>query len=153
MGELNPLCTDAGEVEVVPDQLGFPYFKSAGIIFRPSDNPFVLRRGFTCFMPDDNYDRVLHKKKQELRKNGVVIDLSFNISPITNDPRILAVMHKYYHHGWKAPTRVPERLEAVNYLLKEKALYPLMPMEMSYEKNRPATLADLAAQGLSPESV
>lgn len=73
--------------------------------------------------------------------------------PITTDPRVLMVMHHYYHHGYKAMTKVPTRLEAVNYLLKENALYPLMPMDVPYTKNKPLTLADLEAQGLSPDMI
>ena len=75
------------------------------------------------------------------------------MEPITTDPRVLMVMHHYYHHGYKVMTKVPTRLEAVNYLLRENALYPLMSMSIPYEKNEPITLEDLAAQGLTPEMI
>lgn len=154
MGEWNPVCEDAGELEILINPDGSPYFRADGIVFAPSDNWQVLRRGMTCFDPyEDSFDEGLHERKKEIRKNGAHIDLSFRMCPITTDPRVLMVMHDYYHHGWKAMTEVPARLDAVKYLLNENALYPLMSMDIPYERNKPLTLADLAAQGLTPEKV
>ncbi|MGI6355191.1 MAG: hypothetical protein ACOX6W_08860 [Lentisphaeria bacterium] len=154
MGEWNPVCEDAGELEILLNPDESPYFRADGIVFAPSDNWQVLRRGLTCFDPyEDSFDSDLCIRKKEIRKNGVYIDLSFRMEPITTDPRVLMVMHHYYHHGGVAMTKVPTRLEAVNYLLKENALYPLMPMDVPYTKNKPLTLADLEAQGLSPDMI
>lgn len=153
MGRLNPVCEDAGELEILLNPDESPYFRADGIVFSPSDNWQVLRRGLTCFSPDeDAFDDELGKYKKYIQKNGVYIDMTFG-NPITTDPRVLMVMHHYYHHGGKAMTKVPTRLKAVNYLLKENALYPLMPMSIPYEQNEPLTLADLEAQGLSPDMI
>lgn len=154
MGEWNPVCEDAGELEILLNPDESPYFRADGIVFAPSDNWQVLRRGCTSFDPfDDKYDWELHKYKKEIVKNGVVIDMSFRMGPITTDPRVLMVMHHYYHHGGKAMTTVPTRLEAVKYLLKENALYPLMSPDIPYQKNKPNTIEDLADQGLTPEMI
>lgn len=154
MGEQNPVCEDAGELEILLNPDGSPYFRADGIVFAPSDNWQVLRRGYTCFDPyEDSFDHDLKERKKEIRKNGVYIDLSFRMEPITTDPRVLMVMHDYYHHGWKATTKVPSRLKAVKYLLKENALYPLISSDIPYQKNEPITIDGLAAQGLTPEMI
>lgn len=154
MDDSNPVCEDAGELEILINPNGSPFFRADGIVFAPSDNWQVLRRGLSCFYPyEDAYDDELGKYKKYIQKNGVYIDMTFG-SPITTDPRVLMVMHHYFHSGEEnAMTKVPTRLEAVHYLLKENALYPLMSMDIPYEQNKPLTLADLAAQGLTPEEV
>jgi len=48
---------------------------------------------------------------------------------------------------------VPTRDEAVRYLLKEKALYPLIPPEFPYENNRPLTEQAMEDQGLTVEMI
>jgi len=153
MCESNPVCEDAGELEILINPDGSPYFRADGISFMPTDNWQSLRRGLSCFYPyEDAFDDELGKYKKYIQKNGVYIDMTFG-NPITTDPRVLMVMHHYYHRGDKAMTKVPTRLEAVNYLLKENALYPLMSMDIPYEQNKPLTLADLEAQGLSPDMI
>jgi hypothetical protein len=151
MGDNNPVCTDAGDFKVVEEPLSVDFI-AGGMHFGVSDKWTILKCGFTTFDPyDDNYDWENHKYRKEIRKNDIYIDLSSGRIPIVSDPRVLMVVDHYFRYG-KAITNVPSRPDAVRYLLKEKALYALFPAEDYNDNTTPLTLADLEAQGLTPET-
>lgn len=75
MGDLNPVCENAGGLEILVAPFSSPYFRADSIVFASSDNWQVLRRGFTCFSTfEDDYDWELHKYKPEVMR-------SFSTSP------------------------------------------------------------------------
>lgn len=156
MDNYNPVCTDAGELIIRVNPDGSPFFVADGIAFAPYEKQSILEFGFTGFSPFldvDGSEIGYDYKKPLLDKNGQLVSIDNEKNPITTDPRVLMIMHHYHHHGLKAMTKVPTRLEAVNYLIKENALYPLIPLSMCNEKRRPLSLADLETQGLLPEMI
>jgi len=160
MNDCNPVCTDAGDLTIRKNPDGSPYFVADGIAFAPSDNWQVLQRGYTWFTPfrdvvgkDVFCDHLTKKFADMVDKHGQPVPLYGGMYPVTTDPRVLMVMHHYFHKGWRILGQVPTRDEAVRYLLKEKALYPLIPPEFPYENNRPLTEQAMEDQGLTVEMI
>lgn len=151
MGNLNPVCEDAGKIlNIVPNLPAAPYTYS-NILEIDTDGgrfgcdtkfPSVKYGGFTAFFPirADNAKKlelvnlagIRHGDTVDVKPNCVYFLGSSGLSPITTDPRVLFIMHRA--HGLKPDDlpdfckRIPTKAEAIAYLRSIHAQMECLPM-------------------------